>query len=166
MGKVQNVIRKENSDFMGRPPKFFIRIGPTIVFIILLLLLSGSFIVRYPTTIPCVIMIENSHNNNKGIAYANVYGIGKVKQGQYINIQLDSYPYLDYGLLTGIVTSLPKIDGNNHAQIQFKLKDGLKTSYGRQVTLRGKLTGNGQIITDDNSLAEQIFKPLRYYGAW
>jgi hypothetical protein len=60
----------------------------------------------------------------------------------------------------------PKIDGNNHAQIQFKLKDGLKTSYGRQVTLRGKLTGNGQIITDDNSLAEQIFKPLRYYGAW
>ena len=44
----------------------------------------------------------------------------------------------------------------------FELQESKMTSYGKAIQQTGDLSGIGEIITDDISVAERIIGPLRY----
>ena len=44
----------------------------------------------------------------------------------------------------------------------FELQESKMTSYGKAIQQTGDLSGIGEIITDDLSVAERIIGPLRY----
>ena len=65
---------------------------------------------------------------------------GKVKIGQKVNIRLNGYPYMEYGMLLGVVGYLSSVPEENTKQ-QFSpqytaevvFPNGLRTSYGKEL---------------------------------
>ncbi len=86
---------------------------------------------------------------------------GKVKLGQRVNIKLNSYPYLEYGMLQGHIRSISEVpDGDNYS-LEVELSNGLITNYGRKLKFAQKIEGVAEIITEDQRLLQRIFNPLK-----
>ena len=107
-------------------------------------------------------VISSSKEQSIGKAKIPVAGSGKVKIGQRVNIQLDGYPYLEYGFLTGFITSVALMPDEDIYTATFELQNSQTTSYGKAIRQTGDLSGVGEIITDDLSVAERIIGPLKY----
>lgn len=89
-------------------------------------------------------------------------GIGKVKVGQRVNIQITGYPYMEFGYLTGQVLSVSMLANEEMYTASISLPQDLTTSYNRKLTFTGELTGTAEIMTDERSLTSRLFTPLRY----
>jgi HlyD family secretion protein len=87
---------------------------------------------------------------------------GKIKPGQRVNIKVNGYPYMEYGTLQGIVKTISLVPNENYYAIEVDLSDGLMTNTGKKLNFTGELTGLAEIITDDRSLFDRIFDPLKY----
>lgn len=96
-------------------------------------------------------------------AYAELplAGSGKVKEGQDVNIRLESYPYEQYGMLTGRVVKLFPIPNEQGYILELDLVNGLQSTYNKQLAFRHNLTGETEIITEDLRLLERVFFQLR-----
>jgi HlyD family secretion protein len=87
---------------------------------------------------------------------------GKVTEGKLVNIKLDSYPYLEYGMVRGIVKSKSLVPAADAYIIELDLPNGLTTLYGRQLEFSQNMQGKAEIITDDIRLLQKIINPFRY----
>ncbi|MEL6863406.1 MAG: hypothetical protein AAFP19_03260, partial [Bacteroidota bacterium] len=90
-----------------------------------------------------------------------IRGSGKVEPKQKVIIKFDSYPYQEYGLISGYVekksllpkgkeylveVSLPKLEGGK-----------VVTSYNKELTFTQEMQGLAEIITEDRRFIERIF---------
>lgn len=90
-----------------------------------------------------------------------VQGSGKVEVGQRINIKLDNFPYMDYGMVEGVITSKSLIAADNFYSLEVELPNGLVTSYNKELEFSQEMQGTAEIITEDIRLLERIFKPIK-----
>lgn len=90
-----------------------------------------------------------------------VNGSGKVKVGQKVNIKLANYPYMEYGMIVGIIKSISLISTDNTYIAEVQFPDGLKTNYGKQLEFAQEMQGTAEIITDDLRIIERIFNPIK-----
>lgn len=101
-----------------------------------------------------------------GKIYLPLNGAGKVKLGQKVNIKLDSYPYMEYGMVESHVTSislLPASFGESRAYIVgIDFSNGLKTTYSIELDFGEEMHGVAQVITEDASLLKRILYPLKH----
>jgi multidrug resistance efflux pump len=88
-------------------------------------------------------------------------GAGKVKPGQKVNIKLTNYPYLEYGMVRGVVNRLSEVPNQNNYLVEIKLSAGLKTNYNKSLHFDQEMTGTADIITEDMRLLERTLSPLR-----
>ncbi|WP_288837727.1 HlyD family secretion protein [uncultured Bacteroides sp.] len=90
-------------------------------------------------------------------------GSGKVAPGQRVNISVTGYPYMEFGFLTGKVTSVSLLaDEESTYTVTVSLPQDLCTSYGKQLEFKGELTGTAEVMTDERSVTERLISPLRY----
>lgn len=89
-------------------------------------------------------------------------GAGKVKVGQQANIQFANYPYMEFGMVKGVVKSISLAPDNNFYTAEIKLPHGLTTFYNVELDFKQQMTGTAEIITEDIRLLERIIRPLRY----
>jgi HlyD family secretion protein len=87
---------------------------------------------------------------------------GKVKVGQDVNIKLSGYPYMEYGMVRGIVKSKSLVPSGDSYVIELVLPSGLTTLYGRKLDFNQNMQGTAEIITDDLRLLQKIINPFRY----
>jgi HlyD family secretion protein len=87
---------------------------------------------------------------------------GKVKPGQSVNIKLSGYPYLEYGMVKGIVKSISLVPSDDSYVIELSLPSGLMTLYGKKLDFTQNMQGTAEIITDDLRLLQKIMNPFRY----
>ncbi|PXV68999.1 HlyD family secretion protein [Dysgonomonas alginatilytica] len=91
---------------------------------------------------------------------------GKVKPGQSVNIRFPSFPDNEFGMVKGFVRSISTIpsqnaeDKNNYV-VEIDLPDGLKTTYKKELPYLPEMEAQADIITEDMSLLERFFMPLR-----
>ncbi|MGE5343158.1 MAG: HlyD family secretion protein [Candidatus Omnitrophota bacterium] len=90
-----------------------------------------------------------------------VQGSGKVKIGQKVNIKLFNYPYMDYGMVGGIVTTKSLVAADNFYLLEVRLTHGLVTSYNKTLEFAQEMQGSAEIITEDVRLIDRIFKPIK-----
>ncbi len=88
-------------------------------------------------------------------------GAGKVKPGQSVNIKFANYPYLEYGMVKGIIRTISLISSNNEYSVIVDLPEGLKTGYGTELPFNQDMQGIAEVITNDRRLLERIFLPVR-----
>jgi HlyD family secretion protein len=98
----------------------------------------------------------------KGRISLPLMGSGKVKIGQKVNIQLDNYPYMEYGMLEGVVESISFTTNEDMYIVEVVLPTELVTNYGEKLVFKHQMQGNAEIVTKDIRLLERLFSPLRY----
>ena len=111
-----------------------------------------------------IVMTVVPEENSKIFAriYLSMKGSGKVKPGQEVNIKFDGYPYLEYGMVNGIVRSKSLVPYNELYVVDVELPYGLKTFYDKELAFTQNMSGTAEIITDDMRLIERIIYPFRY----
>jgi len=83
---------------------------------------------------------------------------GKIKEGQKVNIKLESYPDTEFGTLTGEVKSISLIpDNEGFYLIEVSLPKKLVTSYNKEIEFKQEMRGVAEIITEDLRLIERFF---------
>lgn len=85
----------------------------------------------------------------------------KVKNGQTVQIKLESYPFEEFGMLLGKVRSISSVPKDNHYLIDVEFPDGLVTSYGKRLDFRQEMKGTASIVTEELSLFDRIFNQFR-----
>ena len=98
-----------------------------------------------------------------GKAYLPVARSGKVKPGQQVNIRFESFPDDEFGMVKGIVSNIslvPTGDKNNYV-VEIELPDVLTTTYNKKLPYNPDSQAQADIITEDVSLLERFFMPLR-----
>lgn len=87
---------------------------------------------------------------------------GKVKTGQSVNIKLSGYPYMEYGMVRGIVKSKSLVPTGDAYVIEIDLPEGLYTLYGIKLDFTQNMQGTAEIITEDIRLLQKILNPFRH----
>lgn len=102
-----------------------------------------------------------------GIIKVPQENFGKINIGQKVNVRLNGYPYMEYGLLTGVVeylSSVPENSSNPQMSPQYTAEvifpQGMKTSYGKELKLIQKMNGEAEIITKERSLIMRLIDPI------
>jgi len=87
---------------------------------------------------------------------------GKVDTGQVVNIKLSGYPYLEFGMVRGIVKSISLVPTADSYIIEIYFPEGLTTLYGKKLDFTQNMQGTAEIITENLRLLQKIIDPFRY----
>lgn len=90
-----------------------------------------------------------------------IRGSGKVKVGQLANIRLENYPFEQFGLLHGKISSISLIPGEGKYWVTIELPDQLLTNQKKSLSFKHQLTGSTEIITEDLRLLDRFFYQFR-----
>jgi multidrug resistance efflux pump len=104
-----------------------------------------------------LIVVPDNPDSLIGRIKLSVMKSGKVKEGQRINIKLDSYPYVEYGMVAGNISRISSIADNDFYTVEVTLPHKLVTTYGISIDQKEKITGRAEIITEDLSLFQRFF---------
>jgi HlyD family secretion protein len=111
---------------------------------------------------PVVSIIPLKPGNFLGRINLKMLRSGKVKEGMQVNIKLSGYPYLEYGVVRGIIKSKSQVPAGDSYIIDIELPEGLKTLYGKTLDFTQNMQGTAEIITDKTRLLQKIVNPFRY----
>lgn len=106
-------------------------------------------------------IVPDNVGNVIGKVELPVRGSGKVKEGLRVNVKFDNYPYMEFGLVRGIVKSVSLVPEDNHYMVEVEFPEGLVTNYDRNLQMQNQLTGEAEIITEDLRLIQRIFNPMK-----
>jgi len=87
---------------------------------------------------------------------------GKVKPDQDVNIKLENYPYMEFGMVKGVVESISLVPNDNRFTAEIALPEGLVTNYGITLEFNQEMEGQAEIITESRPLLIRIIEPFRY----
>ena len=95
-------------------------------------------------------------------------GFGKVEEGQTVNVRLNGFPYMEFGVLKGVVESIPAVpqtvttaEGNTIVYtVEVNFPDSLVTTYGKELPMVQQMDGTAEIITRDRRLIGQFIDPV------
>ncbi len=90
---------------------------------------------------------------------------GKVETGQNVNLKLSGYPYLEYGMVRGIVRSKALVPSGDAYMIEISLPSGLTTLYGKKLEFTQNMQGTAEIITRDLRLLQKVVNPFRHLAS-
>jgi HlyD family secretion protein len=111
---------------------------------------------------PVISIVPFNAGDYVGRINLKMHRSGKVKTGQEVNIKLSGFPYLQYGMVRGIVNSKSLVPAGDAYVIELSLPSGLTTLYGNKLEFTQNMQGTAEIITEDLRLLQKIFYPLRY----
>lgn len=95
-------------------------------------------------------------------------GFGRVEVGQFVNVKLNGFPYMEYGVLRGYICSISPVPEQSSttngtiitytAEVMFA--DKLQTSYNIELPMVQQMNGTAEIITKEMRLIEQFIQPI------
>lgn len=106
-------------------------------------------------------IIPEEYGNLIGKIKLPLKGAGEVETGQPVNIRFEGYPYLEYGMVKGIVSNVSKVPEGEFYTVELELPDGLTTYYGMEIGFNQHMQGTAEIITDNMRLLQRIFNPVK-----
>lgn len=87
-------------------------------------------------------------------------GAGKVTVGEKVNIKLSSFPFAEYGTLSGFVQSISQNPIEKYYLVYISLPDGLASTTGAQLYFAETLYGQAEIVTRERRLISRIFSRI------
>ena len=94
------------------------------------------------------------------LAEVPINGFGKVKTGQTVNISLENFPYEEYGVVLGTVQNMALLPNANTYRVAISLPNGMLSTQGTSLKFTPEMIGIAEIITDDKTVIERIFKSI------
>ncbi len=90
-------------------------------------------------------------------------GFGKVEEGQKVNIKLSGFPYMEFGILRGVITAISLVPEEQGYVADIELTGGMTTTYREQLRFIQEMDGVADIITKDTRAIYRVVQPLRYF---
>ena len=157
---------------VGKVPIWVIRWGMSVIFIVLILILFLSWVIKYPETVSVEVKIKRNVSilNDKlklkeGKYYAEALiserDFVKIKESQIVKIKLKGYSYYEYGLIKGIIIGKEDIPINSKYLIKINLEHGLRTSFRKEVEYYEGMKGEAAIMIKDTRLFDRILKKFK-----
>ena len=84
-----------------------------------------------------------------------------MKEGQGVNIRLENYPFEQFGLLHGKISSISVMPGEDKYWVTIELPEHLVTNQNKTLAFKQQLSGTTEIITEDLRLLERFFYQFR-----
>ncbi len=88
------------------------------------------------------------------------YNFGKVKKGQEVLVKFQSYPYQEFGYVSGKIDYISAIPKDTAYLVKVIFPKGLTTSTNKKLPFINGMTASGEIITADRRLIERFFNDL------
>lgn len=90
---------------------------------------------------------------------------GKVLVGQKVQLRMDGFPYREFGVLNGEVSTISDVPLTENGQVSIytafiHLKNGLQTTYDEPITFRQEMPCTALILTESKTLLHRIFERL------
>lgn len=95
-----------------------------------------------------------------GRVFLSQAGAGKLRAGQMVNIELDNFPYREFGIVRGEVALISPVSRENRYSVTVRLPQGLHSTYKRSLEFKDEMQGNADIITDNMRLLERLFNQI------
>ncbi|MCL2682253.1 MAG: HlyD family efflux transporter periplasmic adaptor subunit [Bacteroidales bacterium] len=96
-------------------------------------------------------------NSFYAIAILPSVGAGKVAVGQSTNLKIDLYPYQEFGVLEGAVSSISLNSVDRSYIVYIALPNGLVSSTNHTLSFAETMYGQAEIITGNKRLLTKIF---------
>ncbi|MBN2728145.1 MAG: HlyD family efflux transporter periplasmic adaptor subunit [Bacteroidales bacterium] len=106
-------------------------------------------------------VVPENESEMFGLISIPMQGAGKVKVGQLVNIKFDNYPYMEFGMVKGIVGTISLIPSESNYIVEISLPDGLMTNYHKELYFVQEMSGTAEIITEDLRLIERFINPIK-----
>ena len=103
----------------------------------------------------CFVNAENSQYFAE--IYIPQFNLGKVRTGQQVLLKLPSYPYQEYGSLTGKIEFISTIPTDSGYLAKVVLPNGFRTNYNKSIQYKDGLVAQGEIITQNMRLLERFY---------
>jgi multidrug efflux pump subunit AcrA (membrane-fusion protein) len=88
-------------------------------------------------------------------------GLGRVRAGQEVNIKLSGFPYMEFGVLKGRIRSISLVPAGEGYIAEIDPVNGMRSSYGIDISFISEMTGTADIITDNSRLIYRFIKPIK-----
>lgn len=108
-----------------------------------------------------VFYINPENGNYFGEMVIPQVSLGKVKEHQEVLIKLKSYPFEEYGMIRGRISSInavPYKDSVFLSKVEFKIKNS--TDLKRPIHLKQGMIADAEIITEDATILNRISRNL------
>lgn len=111
-------------------------------------------------------VVPRSYKEILGKAKMPVARSGKVKVGQSVNIRFESFQDTEFGVVHGRVKMISVVPSSDvqigkYYTVDIELPKGLYTNYKKQLPYLPDMLAKADIITEDISLLERFFLPLK-----
>ncbi len=154
--KVRNII--------GQIPPRIIRVGITVIFLIVIGFLTGSYFFEYEYTVKTTALIEQSGDTTKIQVKVPANEIEKVKPGQKVVLSFDNIPNIFNEKSSVYIQSIPeKIYIATHDAFYYAviIKSGkIKTLNGNELHLKGKIEVKAEIVCGKIRFFDKITGPV------
>jgi len=90
-------------------------------------------------------------------------GFGKVEVGQRVNLKLNGFPYMEFGMLKGTIQSISLVPEEKGYVAEITLSGGMTSSYRENLKFIQQMDGTAEIITKDMRLITRLINPLRAF---
>ena len=139
---------------IGEIPSRIVRYGITIITIVILGLLIGTYFIPYPETISAKVQMTDAHQGAITIPYKYVNTIAR---GMTANIEFEGYDAETYGVANGVITatsptSLQTAEGSVFT-VQVRITDC-------KYKLVSGMTGTASILVSNESVLQRIVRQI------
>ena len=88
-------------------------------------------------------------------------GSGKIKPGQKVRIQLNDFPYKEFGIVSGRVKSISAVAREGANLVLIDIPHPLVTSFHKKLLFKQEMVGQANIVTEDMTLLGRILYEIR-----
>jgi len=90
-------------------------------------------------------------------------GFGKVEVGQRVNLKLNGFPYMEFGMLKGYIKAISLVPDAKGYVAEIELSGGMTSSYRENLKFIQQMDGTAEIITKEMRLITRLINPLRAF---
>ncbi len=90
-------------------------------------------------------------------------GFGKVEVGQRVNLKLRGFPYMEFGMLKGVIHSVSLVPDSRGYIAEIELSEGMTSSYRENLKFIQQMDGTAEIITKEMRLITRLINPLKAF---
>ena len=92
-------------------------------------------------------------------------GFGRIEKGQTVNVRLNGFPYIEFGILKGVISRISQVpertlDGSVAYNVEVTFPYGLVSTYRKTFPFIQNMDGEAEIITRDQRLIEHFIEPI------
>ena len=151
---------------IGKMPSLVVRSGITILSVVFVLLLVGSYFFPYTETVHVSAQIIRTEDSSYIAKLEIPIAIqSKIEQGLPVMIEIEGYTKNKYGQLSGYIERkdpIPVIkEDHKYLAANVILQNGLHLSGGKIISYYPSMQGNATILLKEESFLNVIFEWLK-----